>query len=57
MRKKYRVWRVVINVLGHHLAARCRHDTDNLNEVREYYMKIYRNRGPIRLYYTEFTNH
>lgn len=54
MRKKYRVWRVVINVLGHHLEVRCRHDTDNLSEIRAYYMRIYRNRGPIRLYYTEF---
>lgn len=39
MKKKYRVWRVVINVLGHHLAVRCRHDTDNLSEVRAYYME------------------
>lgn len=54
MRKKYRVWRVVISVLGEYIAIRCRHDTDDLQQVRDYYQRVYRNKQPIRLYYTEF---
>lgn len=53
-RKKYRVWRVVIRVFGHYMAIRCRHDTDNLQEVRDRYHRMYKNREAISLYYTEF---
>ena len=53
-KKKYRVWRVVIEVYGHKLTLRCRNDTDNLQDVRNYYHRIYMNRKPISLYYTEF---
>lgn len=53
MRKKYRVWRVVIRVFDHSMAIRVLHDTDNLQDIREYYQRVYRNKQPIRLYYTE----
>ena len=53
-RKRYRVWRAVIKICGRHITIRCMHDTDNLQEIRQQYMKQFRISQSVLLYYTEF---
>lgn len=53
-RKKYRVWRAVVRFFDRSLVIRCQHNTDNLQDVRDYYHRIYKSKQPITLYYTEF---
>ena len=51
---RYRVWRVIVRKGDIHLIIRCRHDTDNLDEVRASYRAVFTNKVKVSLCYTEF---